>query len=175
MGSGDLSFSRARQDARPQRLLHVLDAESAEAWTFSNASSSSQASFTSTWSGSFVTPRTARTRSTSSPSPPPSFSFKRWKRSPTRSVRSRHVVGIAEPDRPGRRRARAAQAEKPPDRDSRELAAHSCRAMSTAALAACSPGRAASRSSISSRANGSSPSRDSAADRNVDADAALSP
>jgi hypothetical protein len=36
---------------------------------------------------------------------------------------TRHVVGVAEPDRPGRRRASAAQAEQPPDRLAREFPA----------------------------------------------------
>ena len=90
---------------------------------YSSASSSVHASLTSHCSGRSVTARTARTRSASSPSRPPSFSFSRL--NPRRSdlLRApRHVVRVAEPDRPRRRRPGPAQAEQLVDRLAGELA-----------------------------------------------------
>ena len=69
----------------------------------------------------------------------------------------RHVVGVAEPDRPGGRRPAAAQAEQPakPGRPA-SFPCRSWSAASSAARAACSPGGSAA--AISSSAHGSSPS-----------------
>ena len=60
---------------------------SASCGRYSSDSSSVHASLTSTWSGTSVTPRTARTRSASSPSRAPSLSFSRWNRPATSSAR----------------------------------------------------------------------------------------
>ena len=68
-----------------------------------------------------MTRRTARTRSTSSPSPPPSLSLSRRKRARDLLGAARHVVGVAEPDRPRRRRPGARQAEQPPDGHAEKL------------------------------------------------------
>ena len=62
-----------------------------------------------------MTPRTARTRSTSSPSRPPSLSLRRRKRRARLLGAAGHVVGVAEPHRPRRRRPGARQPEQPPD------------------------------------------------------------
>ena len=69
---------------------------------------------------------------------------------------ARHVVGVAEPDRPRGRRPVAAQPEQPPDGQPASFPWRSCSAPSSAARAAFSPGGSAA--SISSSANGSSPS-----------------
>ena len=119
---------------------------------------------------SCVTPRTARTRSTSRPSPPPSFSFSRLNLSPTASARRAMSSGspsqiVQDVGGPARRSPSSRQTGRP--------ASFPCRSWSAASMPAraanCSRGR---RASISSSAQGSSPSASACSSRYASADSA---
>ncbi len=116
-GERALQLGPARVAGR-KRLLAVLDAERLRAaGSASSASSSDQYSLTSTWSGSVGHARAPRGRARRrARRAPPSFSFSRRNRAGDALGAARHVVGIAEPDRPRGRRAGARQPEQAPDR-----------------------------------------------------------
>src|ERR1043166_5458449 len=163
MGSGERRFSSGPWGSPAgSGCSQYSTPSSSSCGPFSSASSSDQYSLTSTCSGTSLTPRTARTRSTSSPSPPPSFSFRRLNRPLTFSARRAMSSGspsqiVHEVGGPARWRPSSLQTGRPASFPQR-----SCRAASIAAFAASSPGYSFSRAPIASSANGSSPRSSSA-------------
>ena len=149
---------RPVRDRRPAAAARSTRRRARQLRQRSSASSSDQYSLTSTWSGSSVT-RAHGAHALDVEAVAAAELELQPAEAPRRAALGapRHVVRVAEPDRPRRRRALARQPEQPPDRAGRR-ACPADRAAQRRSRRAPRTLAGGSRSSDRSSANGSSPS-----------------